>query len=176
MKLAWQTLPCGLEVYMTHTPLHHSHTADASAYPVDIEKLLREGHPIRLNPQGYSMYPLFIPGRDEAVIAPCSPDTLHRGDVALYRRDESILVLHRIWKIREDGFYMVGDNQTAIEGPLRPDQIHGKLIACCRNGREFSTENRLYRILSGLWLWFRPFRPLAHKAADLVRHIRRRQP
>ena len=85
---------------MNHTQLHHLHTADASAYPVDIEGLLQEGHSIRLKPQGYSMYPLFISGRDEAVIAPCSPDTLHRGDVALYRRDESILVLHRIWKIR----------------------------------------------------------------------------
>ena len=119
------------------------------------------------------MYPLFIPGRDEAVIAPCRAETLHRGDVVLYRRDQSILVLHRIWKIRKDGFYMVGDNQTVIEGPLRPDQIRGKLIACCRNGREFSTRNPFCRMLTGFWLAFRPFRPLAHKAADIFRHIRR---
>ena len=122
---------------MNHTNSQQSHITDRSSYPVDIEKLLRDGHPIRLKPQGYSMYPLFISGRDEAVIAPCSTDSLHRGDVVLYRRDQSILVLHRIWKIKKDGFYMVGDNQTVIEGPLRPDQIRGRLIACCRNGREF---------------------------------------
>lgn len=153
--------------------LQHSHTAKKSSYPIDIEKLLHGGHSIRLKPQGYSMYPLFIPGRDEAVIAPCRADTLRRGDVVLYRRDQSILVLHRIWKIRKDGFYMVGDNQTVIEGPLRPDQIRGKLIACCRNGREFSTRNPFYRMLTDFWLAFRPFRPLAHKTADFFRHIRR---
>ena len=158
---------------MNHTNSQQSHTTDRSSYPVDIEKLLRDGHPIRLKPQGYSMYPLFISGRDEAVIAPCSTDSLHRGDVVLYRRDQSILVLHRIWKIKKDGFYMVGDNQTVIEGPLRPDQIRGRLIACCRNGREFSTRNPFYRMLAGFWLAFRPFRPLAHKAAGFFRHLRR---
>ena len=107
------------------------------------------------------------------MIAPCDPDSLRRGDVALYRRDNSILVLHRIWKVRTDGFYMVGDNQTEIEGPLRPDQIRGKLIACNRNGLEFSTQNVLYRMLSGIWLSCRPLRPLAHRIADCLRRIRR---
>ena len=158
---------------MNHTNSQQSHTTDRSSYPVDIEKLLRHGHLTRLKPQVCSMYPLFIPGRDEAVIAPCNTDSLHRGDVVLYRRDQSILVLHRIWKIKKDGFYMVGDNQTVIEGPLRPDQIRGRLIACCRNGREFSTRNPFYRMLAGFWLAFRPFRPLAHKAAGFFRHIRR---
>ena len=73
-----------------------NHTADTSQYKYDIEQLLATGHPIRIKPQGYSMYPLFIPGRDEAVIEPVTPDKLHRNDVALYRRDRGILVLHRI--------------------------------------------------------------------------------
>ena len=34
------------------------------------EELLAEGRTIQIKPQGYSMYPLFIPGRDSAVIAP----------------------------------------------------------------------------------------------------------
>ena len=160
---------------MKHSNSQLSHTTSGTPYPMDIEKLLRDGHPVRLKPQGFSMYQLFISGRDEAVIAPCDPASLHRGDVALYRRDNSILVLHRIWKVREDGFYMVGDNQTEIEGPLRPDQIRGKLIACNRNGLEFSTNNLLYRLLSGFWLLCRPLRPLAHKIADSLRRLRRKK-
>lgn len=35
---------------------------------IDLEKLLNDGAIIRIKPQGYSMYPLFIPGRDEALI------------------------------------------------------------------------------------------------------------
>ena len=35
---------------------------------IDLEQLLRDGNIIRIKPQGYSMYPLLIPGRDEALI------------------------------------------------------------------------------------------------------------
>ena len=37
-------------------------------FKTDLEQLLQEGNIIRLKPQGFSMYPLFIPGRDEALI------------------------------------------------------------------------------------------------------------
>ena len=96
-------------------------------YTYDIEQLLKNGSAVKLKPQGYSMYPLFLPGRDEAVIEHCVPSELHRGDVILYRRVQGILVLHRICRITRDGFYLVGDNQTEVEGPLSPEQIHGKL-------------------------------------------------
>ena len=105
----------------------------ASSRP-DLEALLQDGNIIRIRPQGYSMYPLFIPGRDEALIESVSADTVRKNDVVLYRRDQSILVLHRICKITAEGFFMVGDNQSEIEGPLRADQIKGRLIAFVRNG------------------------------------------
>ena len=94
---------------------------------IDLEQLLRDGNIIRIKPQGYSMYTLFIPGRDEALIHQTTSTDCRRNDVVLYRRDRSILVLHRIDKITEEGFFMVGDNQWEIEGPLRSDQIIGKL-------------------------------------------------
>ena len=107
-----------------------------SSSKLDLEALLQDGNIIRIRPQGYSMYPLFIPGRDEALIEAVSADTVRKNDVVLYRRDQSILVLHRICKITPEGFFMVGDNQSEIEGPLRADQIKGRLIAFVRNGRE----------------------------------------
>ena len=120
---------------------------------------------MQFSPIGYSMYPLFVPGRDEAVVAPAAdPSRLKRGDVALYRRDESILVLHRIWKRRDDGFYMVGDNQSQIEGPLRPDQIKGVLVQIIRKGRRFSVKNIPYRVLAAVWLAMRPLRPAVSHA------------
>ena len=130
----------------------------------DIEKLLEQGKTVQFGPIGYSMYPLFVPGRDEAVVAPADPSRLKRGDVALYRRDESILVLHRIWKRRDDGFYMVGDNQSQIEGPLRPDQIKGVLVQIIRKGRRFSVKNIPYRVLAAVWLAMRPLRPAVSHA------------
>lgn len=141
---------------------------------IDIEALLTEGKSIRIYPQGYSMYPLFIPGRDEAVIAPVKAEELKRGDVVLYRREGSILVLHRIWKRRADGFYMVGDNQSAVEGPLRGEQIKGILCQVVRKGKCFSVANPLYRLLAAVWLRLRPFRPiLSRTAAGVKRTLRR---
>lgn len=126
---------------------------------IDIEALLAEGKSIRIHPQGYSMYPLFVPGRDEAVITPTGGRRLRRGDVVLYRREGSILVLHRIWKRREDSFYMVGDNQSEIEGPLKEEQIKGILYQVIRRGKSFSVRNPLYRLPAAVWLFLRPFRP-----------------
>ena len=144
-----------------------NHTADTSQYKYDIEQLLADGHPIRIRPQGYSMYPLFIPGRDEAIIEPVTPDRLRRNDVALYRRDQGIL--HRICRVTKEGFYLVGDNQSEIEGPLRPDQFRGKLAEVIRNGRQFSVQNPLYRFLTSIWLFLRPVRPLFHKVCGIFR-------
>ena len=127
---------------------------------VDIEKLLEAGECVQIKPQGYSMDPLFVPGRDEAVIAPVEkPEELKRGDVVLYRREGSILVLHRIWKRKGDEFYLVGDNQKEIEGPLTEQQMKGLLIQIKRSGRVFDVKNPIYRLLSGLWLALRPARP-----------------
>ncbi len=131
-----------------------------------IEGLLTEGKVIQVRPRGYSMYPLFVPGRDEALIAPVEVDKLKRGDVVLYRRAKGVLVLHRIWKRDGECFYLVGDNQREIEGPLGAEQMKGILIMVIRKGRPFSVRHPLYRFCSGMWLFLRPFRPmLSHGAA-----------
>lgn len=124
----------------------------------DIEKLLETGQTVQVKPQGFSMYPLLVPGRDEALISPAKQKELKRGDVVLYRRTQGILVLHRIWKIKEDGFYLVGDNQTEIEGPLEAWQICGRLSAFVRKGKKISVMNPLYKLYAGCWLALRPFR------------------
>lgn len=140
----------------------------------NIEKLLQEGNNIRIRPQGYSMYPVLVPGRDEVIVEPLGTKKLRRGDVVLYRRDKSaggILVLHRIWRVKSDGFYMVGDNQKEIEGPLCPEQIKGSMAAMYRKGKYISVKNPCYRSLTGIWLWLRPVRPAISKTAATLKKI-----
>lgn len=136
---------------------------------VDIEQLLRDGNTIQTVPNGYSMYPMLIPGRDHVIIAPFHGERLKRGDVVLYRREGSILVLHRIWKVKKDGLYTVGDNQTEIEGPLDVGQVRGKLVAFIRKDKQFSVEYLPYRLYAAVWLRMRPFR---HKLAVAVHFIK----
>lgn len=147
----------------------------------DIEEFLTHGRTVQLHPQGYSMYPMLLPGRDEAVISPvCESSSLKRGDVVLYRREGGILVLHRICKVDKSGFYFVGDNQTEVEGPLRREQIKGVLTAFIRNGREISAESPVYRLASRAWLFLRPARrcitvPVARLKARLKALFGRRR-
>ncbi len=125
---------------------------------MDIETLLKSGQTIQLFPQGYSMYPLLVPGRDEVILSPLPDRPLRRGDVALYRRDTGILVLHRICRCKEDGYYMVGDNQVQVEGPLRKEQVIGIMSGFVRKGKLLSSDDLWYRILSRVWLIMRPVR------------------
>lgn len=144
-----------------------------------IDQLLRDGNTICVMPQGYSMYPMLVPGRDSVIIEPISgldgkkqyaqEKSIRRGDVVLYRRDAGILVLHRVFRVRKDGYYMVGDNQTRIEGPLRSDQLRGKMVGFVRRGRQYSTHSPAYRIYAFIWLLLRPFR---HKIAVAVHFIK----
>jgi len=134
-----------------------------------IETLLAQGKTVQINPQGYSMYPMFIPGRDAAILQGTKPSELKRGDVVLYRRNRGILVLHRIYRITQDGFYMTGDNQSELEGPLRPEQIHGRLTAFVRAGKKISVRNPIYRALSGMWLVLFPVRPFFFRLSAAVR-------
>lgn len=143
----------------------------------DIEKLLREENYIQIKPQGYSMYPVLVPGRDEVVVAPVNAHTnLKRNDVVLYRRlkengEKDILVLHRIWKVNNQGIYLVGDNQTEIEGPLNREQMLGIMVRFIRNGKAIEASNLMYRMLTGTWLWLRPMRPMISKIASKIKGI-----
>ena len=64
-------------------------TNTSESLPRTIPELL-ENHTIQVQPQGYSMYPLFVPGRDSAVIEKADCDRLKKGDVILYRRENGI--------------------------------------------------------------------------------------
>ena len=136
---------------------------------IDVEQLLKEGQAVCIKPEGYSMYPLIVPGRDSVVIAPCKESEVRKGDVILYRRDGGILVLHRIQKIKKEGLYLVGDNQTALEGPLRRDQVRGIMVELHRNGKTISVYSFFYRCYTVLWMMARPFR---HKLAVMVHKIK----
>ena len=135
---------------------------------IHVDALLREGRTVQLGPQGYSMYPLLVPGRDQVVISPAKQPEYRRGDVVLYRRKGSILVLHRVWKRTPEGYYLVGDNQKEIEGPVGREQILGVMTMVLRRGKKIPVENAVYRTLAWLWLMLRPWRPfLSHFVAGI---------
>lgn len=130
--------------------------------------LLKEGNTLKITPIGTSMFPLFIRNNDQAVLAAVNEKKLHRGHVILYRRSNGMLVLHRIAKKTKDGFYMVGDNQTELEGPIYTEQIRAIMIAFYRKGHFISCQNFIYIVLSHLWLFLRPIRPMISRPLGIL--------
>ena len=43
--------------------------------------------------------------------------------------------MHRIWKILPEGYYIVGDAQTQIEGPVKREQIFALITKVRRKER-----------------------------------------
>lgn len=153
------------------------------------DELLLGGQPVELYPQGYSMYPLFIPGRDSVVLYPLDEtadgDRAFNGrkikvnDVIVFRRPGSILVIHRVYrKTDSDHYYFVGDNQSEkeIEGPVSASQFVGILTEIHKNGRHvIKCSNICYRAAERIWLWLMPVRPQISAFLAFVKKIFKHQ-
>ncbi len=133
------------------------------------EQLLNEGYPIQISPKGDSMRPFIRPNVDSVIIEPIKNQRIKRGDVILFRRLNSILVLHRVHHIHGNDYFLVGDNQVQIEGPVKKEQIKGKLTVIIRDGRRIPVTNPFYRCISFLWLILRPIRPIIGKINQRLR-------
>lgn len=136
-----------------------------------LEEMLNKHDTILIAPEGYSMYPLIVPKRDEVILKRLDERKLKRGDVVLFRRTEGTLILHRIVKVTPKGYYLTGDNQTEIEGPVRREQIKAVLECIIRKNRHIFVTNPVYIITTRMWLWLLPVRAYIKKAAKFVKHI-----
>lgn len=142
--------------------------ASERAYAV-IQDKIAQGEPLLIAPQGTSMFPFLIAGRDKVLITPItSQKRPRRGDIVLYRREEGLLVLHRMHHHNRKGYFFTGDNQTELEGPLDREQLLGIVTRICRQGRDFSPRHPAFWIAGRLWLRVRPFRPMISKSAKKI--------
>ena len=141
----------------------------------DLEELLKAGTPVGFYPQGNSMYPTIVPGRDSVIVEPLAYRKMKRGDVLLFRRPDNApvypgkLILHRVYRVKKDGIYMVGDNEKQVEGPLPTEAFLGIMTELHRKGKTISVNNIVYKILTGSWLFMRPVRFVISKPLRLFR-------
>ena len=69
-------------------------------------------------------------------------------DVVLYRRPPESYVLHRIVKVRPDGYVLLGDNCLNKEYGITEDAIIGIMTGYVRKGKEHSTNEVGYKLYS----------------------------
>ena len=112
------------------------------------DELSRRGVIIHTN-KGESMMPLLREGRDVMIIK--RPEgRLQRYDVALYKQADKY-ILHRVLKVKEDGYVMCGDHCTQREYGITDSDVIGVLVGVIRDGKQISTKDFGYRLYSHLW-------------------------
>lgn len=97
------------------------------------ERLLREQGSLVHTIKGVSMMPLLDQNKDAVHLIPVNRE-LQKNDIVLFKRANGALVLHRIIKIREDGYVIRGDNCLGSELVPRKNII-AIADAVYKNGR-----------------------------------------
>ena len=92
---------------------------------------------------------------------------LKKYDAVLYKRDDTY-VMHRILKVRDRDYWIVGDHCRVGEF-VKDEQILGVLKQVVRDGRTIRTTDPCYQVYVHLWCDFFPVRStlLFLKAAAL---------
>ncbi|EGW38455.1 S24/S26 family peptidase [Desulfosporosinus sp. OT] len=144
----------------------------ASIFPL-ISEILEHGQNTRLTVSGDSMYPFLRDGIDSVELTKESYALLSRGDIVLIQRTDGCYVMHRIVRKNDDCFFMVGDAQQWIEGPLYPRQLVAVVTAIWRKDKRIICSNIWWRILSEIWLVSLPFRILIFKIFRKIHKLSR---
>ena len=119
--------------------------------------LKQEGKLVALN-KGRSMMPLIREGRDIMVIERKGAERCKKYDAVLYKSGGRY-ILHRVIKVRENDYVIVGDNCRIKEYGITDDDILGVLRAVVRGGkRELKMDAPLSRFYAHLWCDFFPIR------------------
>lgn len=126
-------------------------------YVAALESIVREGKEASMVIWGGSMTPFLIHARDRIWFS--APDRpLRRGDMVFYKRDSGQYVMHRICRVRPEGYYITGDAHKDLEGPVRRDQIFARITRVERKGKVLTDRSLLWKLFAGPWVTLRPIR------------------
>ena len=122
-----------------------------------IQENLAAGKTVRFSPRGISMLPMLRQGVDSVVLSP-APDKLRKYDIPFYRRDDGKFILHRVVKVRENGYVILGDNCLNKEYGIKEDEVIGVMTSFVRDGKEYPVSHKGYRLYASVWYMLYPIR------------------
>ena len=130
---------------------------DTKEYVDALRELTQEGLEASMLVSGSSMNPFLIHYRDYIFFS--KPDRpLRRGDMVFYQRESGQYVMHRILRVKPEGLYIVGDAQSEIEGPVKPEQVFARITRVERKGKMIGPDDFWWKFFEGPWLWIIPLR------------------
>ena len=106
--------------------------------------------------KGESMLPMIRSGIDSIVLEPINRK-IKRYDCLMFRRDNGKYVMHRVLRVKKDGYKMCGDNQWRAE-IIRFDMAVGVLKGYYKGERYIPIEKFSYKVYYHFRTFFRFWR------------------
>lgn len=148
-------------------------TIDTKEYVSMLRELTEQGKEVSLLISGNSMVPFLVHLRDSICMK--KPDReLKRGDMVFYQRKNGQFIMHRIYKVKPEGFYIVGDAHQEIEGPVHRDQIFALVTRVKRKGKWIGTEDFCWKFFEKIWIRLVPYRRMIMRLYKYISYLWRR--
>ena len=131
------------------------------------EQLEKNGYYLSV-PRGISMRPMVL-NKEGILEVHKLTEPAKRYDLVMYIRSGSVGVIHRVVKVREDDYVIIGDNCWRYEYVPKED-VKGIVTRFYRKGKWYDVDNRWYKLYVHIWvdlLFIK--RPLFH-IRDSVRY------
>ena len=140
---------------------------------ISFEEELEKSGKLVYTTVGASMRPLIRQDRDISIIE--KPKArLNKYDVALYKRPNGQYVLHRVVKVCDDGYVILGDNCLRKEYGIKEEQIIGVLTSLVRKGKEVDFNSFGYKFYSRFWYAVYPVRVIFMRTRSLLGRLYRK--
>lgn len=147
---------------------------DTREYVSVLKALAEEGQTVNMTVAGNSMSPFLIHGRDVVCFEKRNRE-LRVGDIVFYQRKTGQYVMHRICRIKSEGFYLIGDAQTEIEGPVEETQIFAVITKVRRNGISMGPGDFWWEFFEHVWVRIIPLRRPLIKIYGVLYRLRERK-
>ena len=141
---------------------------DTYEYVSVLKELVEDGKEVNTLISGNSMSPFLCHERDTVCFK--APDReLRVGDIVFFQRRSGQYVLHRICRIKKDGYYVVGDAQADIEGPVSREQIFAVVTKVNRKGQWIKPGDFWWKFFEKVWPRVIFLRPAIKKLYGVIK-------
>lgn len=108
---------------------------------------------------GTSMKPLIHQQKDNIIVVK-NKGRMKKYDVPVYVTPSGKYIMHRVIKVCDDHYVIVGDNLLKKEY-VTDDMICGVLVGFFKNGKHYvdCQKSKLYKLYSRVWVALLPIRP-----------------
>ncbi|MDE6470528.1 MAG: S24/S26 family peptidase [Eubacterium sp.] len=122
---------------------------------------------------GSSMQPLIHQQRDNIIVVK-NKSRLKKYDVPVYVTSDGKYIMHRVVKVCDDHYVIVGDNLLRKEY-VTDDMICGVLVGFYKNGKHYIDLQKSvpYKIYSRIWVALLPVRPALLLISRGIGYIKR---